>query len=209
MTDDAFQFWQCSNIAPGVCCQTPYTIEGFPHVMVFHLTALDIAAIWEPRDDNYVWPRIGGCFGRIRASRAGPGTWNWIAQRSLRSGALQSFAAGASYITLPASLPPDQTTINALSIQGILGLAWGGGKWFASGAAKQYLEGRSHPMRRDIRSGEKGDVLARSPQRIAYPDHMKINGTEYESDRGAGNLIYRIKGTAQTRNLTELFMQRG
>ena len=193
---------RCANIAPGVCCQSPTTLLGFAHVAFSHLSALDIAAVWAERRDNSGW-RVGGCGGRIRDTGRGPGVWEW---RS-RSEFLDP-AQGASYITMPVRLPPDPAAVGALEVQGILGLVWGGGKWFAgAAAAERYLDGRSHPMRRrmDRRSALDGDVLATSPGTVAWPSSMEINGTEYEADERAGDFMYRINGTGELRNFMEAF----
>lgn len=203
MTDDMFLTWSCTDIAPGVCCGSPRSIQAVPHVTFYQLSALDVAAVWETRKDDRTGSDIGACSGRVRDSRLGPGWWDWHAMS--RYSASTTWAAGASYITIPTSLPPDPPTVVSLGIQGILGLVWGGGSWFASPAVEKYLS-RSHPMKRDIRSPEKGDVLASSPRRRVYPDLVKINGTDYVSDGVAGEFMYKDSKTEEVRNLTWLFI---
>ena len=201
MTDDMFSVVKCPEIAPGVCCQPPQTRQGFPHITIYHMTFFDIGAIWSSRMSDGQWR--GACSGVIVDSERGPGWWNWRAVRGGRR--LEDYAHGASYITIPEGLPPATNMISALLVQGILGLAWGGGKCFASPAAEKYLERHSYPMRRNRQSALTGDVLATSPGRTVYPSYMKVDGTEYKADEGAGKLMYRVNGTGALRNLTELF----
>lgn len=116
----------CSNIAPGVCCLSPVPYGyGWTWGVTFeNLVASDIAAIWDERVGSdqstpFYNRRVGGCSGRVLESRVGPGTWQWFNWQ-----ANDIRPAGASYISLPRSLPPDQKTINALVIEGLLAMVW-------------------------------------------------------------------------------------
>ncbi|KAL8734089.1 MAG: hypothetical protein Q9181_003318 [Wetmoreana brouardii] len=191
----------CPNIPPGVCCSLGnQPLALIRRVTFHHLTIFDIAAVWggRPRDDYYRHG-IAGCSGTLKESGRGPGVFEYE----------QLFAgvSGASYIRLPQALPPGQNTVSALDIEGILGLVWGGGRWFVSTAADRLLSGGSRSLsrkgRRDIRSPEKGTVYARPPRRAVYPTFITVNGTEY-SDGGAGNLIYTDE-TGKTLDLPDWF----
>ena len=118
----------CTEISPGICCQGPrdrWSDNEATNITFEHLTFLDIAAVWEARQihigDQNVF--VSGCSGRVKATRNGPGTWEWDDEYSRYSWGVGS-AYGASYITLPANTPFGSATINALVIQGIFGLAW-------------------------------------------------------------------------------------
>ncbi|KAL8720695.1 MAG: hypothetical protein Q9225_002488 [Loekoesia sp. 1 TL-2023] len=205
---------RCPNIGPGVCCQAPH-LDGSSFVVFHGLIAMDIAAIWQ----HAVWrggildinelpaDPSGACSGTVLDSRTGPGTWSWDRSESFDNDFEN--ADGASYISLPKSLPPDPTAISGLVMQGILGFVWGGGKWFASPAADRLLGGRgSWKLQRDLRSAAKGNVYARPPRKVIYPTFITINGTEYSSDEAAGNFMYTHHDTGTKLNLTDRFIRR-
>lgn len=209
---------RCMRIQPGVCCIAPTIPTGaldvgfrwWSDVNFRHLTALDLAAVWGPRFRFPVADPVLGCSGRTLVSRMGPMRWHWLATPVL--GVMPSIlgpadhrATGASYITLPQSLPPTPIDISAFDIQGILGLVWGGGKWFQSRNAERLLAGRRSLTPRAIRSPQRGTVFARSPIRGVYPTLIEINGTEY-SDGGTGSLNYRDEA-GKTLNLTDWFIR--
>ncbi|KAL8720033.1 MAG: hypothetical protein Q9225_003049 [Loekoesia sp. 1 TL-2023] len=215
---------RCPNIPPGVCCKPPVTgVFAYSNVTFQHLLAVDIAAVWTFKIRYGVIESPTGvtvtdwCSGSVADSRNGPGRWTWLGQLMPMHPANQEprrsqwRATGASYIRLPTDLPPGPNIVDTLAIQGLLGLAWGGGEWFVSPAAKRLLRGKSNPVPvivpKDMRSANKGNVLARSPKRVVYPTSMKINGTEYTTDRaGAENFMYTDHGTRTTRNLTSWFL---
>ena len=201
---------RCPNIPPGVCCEAPFIpnpgLEWISGVTFEGLTAMDIAAIWGPRP-RFPLSMVTKCSGRVLDSQMGPGTWDWLAARLGRQvpGIIARKAEGASYVTLPESLPPPPVEVPALFIQGILGLVWGGGKWFASPAAERLLGGKGHPSpKRDIRSRDKGTMYARPPKVMVVPTFININGTEY-IDGGSGNHMYMDHSTGNTLNLTDWF----
>lgn len=82
----------------------------------------------------------------------------------------------------------------------------GGGSWFSSAAAEAALQRMGKPVRRDIRSAEKGNVLAGPPRKMVYPTVMNVSGTQYRST-GVGEGLYRVNGTEETQNLTSWFIQ--
>ncbi|KAL8922589.1 MAG: hypothetical protein Q9208_005093 [Pyrenodesmia sp. 3 TL-2023] len=186
----------CTNLLPGVCCV--YPTQGAEVATFEHLTAFDIAALWT---DRLV---LGGparfiysCSGRLLQSRPGPGRWRWVFDDPY-----VNRARGASYITLPRSLPPGKEAYGWMMIEGLLGLAWGGGKWFASDAARRFLGGgggggggvgssvtpRSRLARRDIRSAHKGTVYARPPSQSVFPDRVEMrNGSVYTGHGGSSS----------------------
>ncbi|KAL8802619.1 MAG: hypothetical protein Q9182_003710 [Xanthomendoza sp. 2 TL-2023] len=183
----------CPNIPPGECCQAPRRLATLGSSVVFHrLHVTDIAAVWSARVNRTgftINAVIDGCSGTVSASQPGPGTFAWRAPTDALTG-WGGRAAGASYITLPAALPPDPGTTNWLMMEGLLGLVWGGGKWFASSAAENLLAGRK-VGRRSIRSAKEGQVYARPPRRGRYPTLVEIDGTRYHSDRRPdGDFMY-------------------
>lgn len=110
---------------------------------------------------------------------------------------------GASFIRLPQALPPDPSMYGWMMVEGLLGLAWGGGSWFISEKAKRLLGGGAGKGRRDIRSENKGNLWARSPMRECFPKWIDFNGTRYE-DEGVEGKIYK-DGGGQLLNTTGWF----
>ena len=104
---------------------------------------------------------------------------------------------------MPTILPPDGGVVKMLTMEGILGLSWGGGTWFANQAARDMLARGgsggfvSGPIpkvrsKRGIRSQEKGTIYAQGPQKWVWPDVVVVNGTEYKG--GGGGLLYESEG---------------
>ena len=127
---------------------------------------------------------VHGCADTVLDSKAGPGEWVWQAAE----GPAESIqgAAGASFISVPTVLPPDDGTARWMLMEGLLGLVWSGGKWFSSPGAEKMLghgkmRTRSGSLRyqRDVYSANKGKVYARPPLRVRYPSLIEINGTQY------------------------------
>ena len=92
-----------------------------------------------------------------------------------------NYFTGASYISVPATLPSSITS-NSLWLQaeGVLGLVWGGGQWFADVAKGSGVPG-ARKRKRGIISAAKGTVYAVAPTRWVYPSSITVNGTEYTS----------------------------
>lgn len=104
--------------------------------------------------------------------------------------------SGASYISLHAvSLPPDSAGAQLLMMEGILGLVWGGGQWFASQKTQAVvariggLSLRRMKARRGIISPNKGQVYAQSPTQWVYPSIVEVDGVRYEN--GGEGLVYK------------------
>ncbi|KAL8834376.1 MAG: hypothetical protein Q9170_003786 [Blastenia crenularia] len=195
----------CTNIDPGVCCIFP--VRGAEIVTFNHLTAFDIAAVWRSRYVPGPTYQALDCSGSVLHSGTGPGIFTWEGTRSARGYVLEK-AVGASYITLPRSLPPDDMVKGWMLVEGLLGLAWGGGKWFASPAAQRLLAGGSSVvprsrLRRNIRSVEKGDVYARSPPRSVLPDQVVWDGTLYTGN-GSADAMYLDTTTGRDVDLMAL-----
>ncbi|KAL9010819.1 MAG: hypothetical protein Q9173_004286 [Seirophora scorigena] len=183
----------CTNLLPGQCCQAlPVPITNynnpfnpgavdFTNLMPFH-----IAAVWARRGN------IRACSGVPMETRAGPGNWHHEATGDER-------AYGASYITLPRSLPPGETEANWLNTEGVLGLVWGGGRWFAKGAESLGRE-TIGVRRRGVVSAEKGTVYSREPTRWRWPDVVVVNGTRY-IDAGTADFLYQ-SAEGQVVNMT-------
>ncbi|KAL8899755.1 MAG: hypothetical protein Q9192_001421 [Flavoplaca navasiana] len=193
----------CPNIPPGVCCQAPSRLQPLGSSINFsNLHVVDIAAVWAQRsitDRHTTKAVVGGCSGTITASQRGPGNWSWD---------WGSRAVGASYMTLPATLPPDSSTSKWLMAEGVLALAWGGGKWFATPAAQRLLGRRDSSITRrtiaprSIRSANEGDVYARPPVKGRFPTRIEIDGIEYSH---TGTLMY-ADGAGNRINLTHWFV---
>ncbi|KAI4100768.1 MAG: hypothetical protein L6R37_005260 [Teloschistes peruensis] len=193
-------YWE--GVRPGWCAQVPLPYDNyllqFYHAEFAGLTAMDIAAVWKKRIVS-VDHHIAACSGAVLQSRRGPDFWRWNWDDPVIE-LNRKRATGASYISLPKGLPPDDGSSDWLTAEGILGFVWGGGKYFVSGAAYQaaslLVPGRAPlptnfpRLRRDIRSSVKGTVFARPPNRAVYPTIIKVEGVNY-TDGCSGDLNYR------------------
>lgn len=204
----------CNNLPPGVCCE--YPTQSAEVATFHHLTAFDIAAIWTERlvfgGPSY---SIRSCSGRLLSSRPGPGRWRWVIDDPY-----VDRARGASYITLPRSLPPGEEANGWMMTEGLLGLAWGGGKWFASEAARRFLGGegggsRVAPgmtrrlARRNVPAAKKGTVYARPPSRSVFPDRVEMrNGSVYIGHGGSSSDMVFKDEVGNVVNLTGLWSVR-
>ncbi|KAL8728883.1 MAG: hypothetical protein Q9166_005123 [cf. Caloplaca sp. 2 TL-2023] len=167
----------CSNILPGVCCSAA-SEYGANHVEFKHLTAFDVAALWiaDHHYYDYAYPDeiIRGCSARVFTSKPGPGIWAWNIYEA-------PTASGASYITMPRVLPTDEKAKGWVAIEGLLGLVWGGGEWFVGECAKRLVSvgggsggATGGQVRRDIRLARKGNVYARPPLKVVFPDIVEF-----------------------------------
>ncbi|KAL8911112.1 MAG: hypothetical protein Q9171_003650 [Xanthocarpia ochracea] len=203
----------CPDIPPGECCQAPQHLDMLGSgVNFYNLHVTDIAAVWSARTimNGYaIQSFIRGCSGNVTASGSGPGDWSWRATSNVLVD-WGSRAVGASYITVPAALPPDPSTEKWLMAEGLLGLVWGGGKWFASSAAEKLLEressiiNRKRNVPRGIRSAKKGNIYARPPHRGRFPTLIHINGTRY-SQTDTGTFLF-ADDVGNQMNLTTWFI---
>ena len=94
---------------------------------------------------------------------------------------------------MPTALPPGETEANWLTAEGMLGLVWGGGQWFAKGASLADVGGSpslKRVARRRVRSAQRGTAYIRGPRRWRWPDVVVFNGTSYV-DAGAVELLYQ------------------
>ncbi|CAF9940317.1 MAG: hypothetical protein HETSPECPRED_002374 [Heterodermia speciosa] len=226
---DDLEYVTCERIKPGVCCVTPHSFfqilgTTIPYiarnVTIEQLLPGDIAAVWHNRVEAYGsqlghYHQIPGCSSKIMQTGHGPGTFDYYAPPGPLSGIffIRDGIGGASYISVPTmQLPPTGQMATWLTMEGILGLAWGGGKWFSSDAAARMV-GRGgsgvftsfSKTKRRIVSSEKGTVFAQSPSREVYPSKIQVNGTLFEG--GESNLMY-TSAEGRVLNLTEL-MQNG
>lgn len=191
----------CQNILPGVCCsmipQGPQRWRAQAEGIQFrHLEAYDVAAVWQrylpfhPLNPGPSFYR--GCAGIPWHTRWGPGTWLVGAQDQHGNRVDWRTPSGANYVRLPLRVPPDSKTANWLNLQGMAGLVWGGGQWFARAGAA-YSSGvlpRSRLVERGIRSPSKGTAYITQPPQWRYPNLIIANGTEYAND-GPQSLIYK------------------
>lgn len=178
-----------------------------------NLFALDIAVVWESRSTLSVtgdWRRVTACSGRSLDSRQGPGSW-LRAHRPFQEEPI----TGASYITLPTTLPPEDGANAWMTMEGLLALAWGGGTWSASAAAQELMRDVHYGpqpksqarWRRHIRSKARGSLYARGPIRNIMPDRVEFgNGTILTGDKGRGKGMFVDSGTGGMINFTELFI---
>ena len=179
----------------------------------------DIAAAWKRRDPGpedpptAVQTELNGCSSRILNTGHGPGMW-W--QNYLPIAPIPRIPAytrpdwltgprgdkdlgGGSYIRVPTiAQPPDGKMANILTMEGVLGLVYGGGQWFASAAAARVVARAQGGLatfpkkaKRGIRSELRGTVYAQAPSGWVYPDKVQVNGTEYFG--GGTNLVYESK----------------
>lgn len=187
----------CSNLLPGQCCTAPQTpFRSYSaHVVSFRgLAPWHIAAIWRSRVQTLgqfdLSASYTGCSSEVWRSRTGPGTWTWEMWGEADVANSLIPATGASYIDLPRTLPPDERVSNWLSAQGILGLVWGGGKWFSSPAASRLLGydgsvGQKSRLRRNSQPNLKGIVYVGLPRYWVLPTYMDLNGTRYVAESGS------------------------
>ena len=212
---------QCPNHPPGVCCLSVNPNDYFPfQIAEFqHLLLGDIAVAWMARSaithDDVREDPIAGCSGIIAETRQGPGSWHfqystWLEQALVSGDAQRNVygsvtygnanhrgvdagVVGASYISIPLEpkTDPDTNKHFMLEAQGIRGLAWGGGKWFADGFSMDAMSSALPRMlqRRYIQWPSQGTVYAKAPVRGVYPFTIIVNGTRYTHDE-KGSLTY-------------------
>ena len=195
----------CANLLPGHCCTAPRTIfrSYSAHVISFSgLGFSQVAAIWRDRMHSVgqldLSASYTGCSSEVWRSRPGPGFWKWEMWRESEITESLIPATGASYIDLPRALPPDGEASNWMDAQGMLGLVWGGGKWFSSPAASRLLGydgsgGHKRRRRRDFGSRPNGTVYAGRPHRRVLPTYIDVNGTRYFAESESDTADYRDK----------------
>ncbi|KAL8805450.1 MAG: hypothetical protein Q9200_005424, partial [Gallowayella weberi] len=202
----------CTDILPGVCCMHP-DLQGASTATFTQLSMSDIAAVWGPPSVDV--PGTAYCGGPVLGSSPGPGNWTWQTRSGAdlaEMGMVESRARGASYISVPRSLPPDDKTSKWAMGEGILAMAWGGGSWFGDAKGQSLLGivgGTGVEPRdivpRDVRSRKKGKLWARPPLREVFPDLVEINGTRYAGN-GTSDVMYAATSSgAPSLNLTDLF----
>ena len=191
----------CPHQPPGLCCRAPPFTQSSPglalagHKVSFqHLLPGDIAAVFRIRYQNNL--PYAGCSTPILASGHGPGTFSYTRRADANGG-----IGGGSYISLGGvHLPPNARSVNFLVFEGVLGLVWGGGEWFADAATRRRIGAGLRRVRREVKSERKGTVYAQPPARWVYPSVVEVDGVEY-GDGGLGNLVYTDLNGA-TLNLT-------
>ncbi|KAL8771266.1 MAG: hypothetical protein Q9209_003171 [Squamulea sp. 1 TL-2023] len=198
------QFWAggCINLPPGECCAAPPSLILDPGVVYFtDLQNLDIAFLWKERRVSWWFApmRIAhSCSGIPFRSKLGGPSWryHWFGLDQADS----TRAAGASYIRLPPKVPPDPNEVNWLGVEGMKGLVWGGGHWFANQAGyprgvsgfmvqRQNYEPPGPQISRSRSVLRGGNFYATMPSKGRYIDWVTINGTNY-THNGEGDLFY-------------------
>ena len=167
-------------------------------VLFQHLEAFDVAAVWQrtlrngPPGAGPMTAIFDGCSGIPWQTRPGPGNWQLGTIDQHNNEVDWRSSSGASYVRLPLTVPPDAETADWLQLQGMRGLVWGGGQWFAraGAAAGSGLLPRGMTVKRGIRSPTKGTAYLTQPSMWVYPSSIVENGTEYVRDP-ARNLTYK------------------
>ncbi|KAL8994944.1 MAG: hypothetical protein Q9188_006920 [Gyalolechia gomerana] len=204
----------CHNLLPGQCCSPAFRRGSRGEVEFSNLHDLEVAVVWRNEEDPVHNPR-SGCDGRILESHAGPafpgGRWSW-GWNYFFIGAGQIPAAGAAYIRIPQSVPPEITDGTSAWIggTGIRALGFHGGSWFA-----QRDNALRKQRREDIPSGPEhwqistsksilmgGTVYYTNPPKGRYPDLINVDGKNYTND-DRGDLHYQSPNGAVL-NLTAL-----
>lgn len=94
-----------------------------------------------------------------------------------------------------------------MAMEGLLGMVWGGGRWFVSGAASRLLGGgQSLPrglLERGIRSEKKGEVYSRGPPRVVFPDGIEIGGKRFT---GGGEIEVYENSVGALVNSTDIWV---
>lgn len=83
-------------------------------------------------------------------------------------------------------MPPREGDADWLGAEGMLGLVWGGGRWFAKGVVSLAPRGLG---RRGVVRGAKGRAYIQAPRRERRPDVLVVGGTRYV-DAGGAELRY-------------------
>ncbi|KAL8929667.1 MAG: hypothetical protein Q9172_000346 [Xanthocarpia lactea] len=165
------------------------------------LTVFDFAAVWSEYDERHQ----SGCGEHVVGSGSGPGVWEWAPEYP---DYIQQ-VYGASYVTLPRTLPPDAKASNWMTMEGLLGMTWAEGSWSASEGARRLISTsqslQRSILRRGIRSEKKGNVYARGTLRKVFPDKVEFNGEIYTGSGKDG--LYK-DSTGVSVNMTELLDRR-
>ena len=171
----------CQAIPPGQCCCVPILMQHqsptlYPIAIAMGpLMVQDLGMIFEARGN------LGACNALPPVKRLqGPGTF--LVRNSPAPPRTEQFLfTGASYVTLPNSIPVDTTASEMLAAQGLLSLTTASESWFAPNT-KWRVSPRTRPKsRRGIIRGQKGHAYVGPPPQNRYPDVITINGTDYRS----------------------------
>ena len=212
----------CHDLLPGECCiglnpggypdrsefsryyGNPEILRFYPLVVrIKKLFLYEIAAVWGAIDVGTQSINIRAqCDGTPKRTLVGPGDFQinaWDNHFAELDDAPEHIFSGASYIRLPTNLPPDKKTSLWLAAEGMLGLAWGGGKWLSQGARTMNLPLNSN-MKRGMESNLQGTAYARPPLLWRYPDLISVNGTDYRSMNVSA--LYYQSTDRQTLDLT-------
>ena len=212
----------CHDLLPGQCCIALHP-EGYPDTSEFSryfgnpeinrsyplvvrikkLFLYEIAAVWGAVDVGTQNVDIRAhCDGIPKRTLIGPGDFQinaWDNHFAQLDDAPEHIFSGVSYIMLPTNLPPDEKTSLWLAAQGMLGLAWGGGKWLSQRAKTMDLPLNSN-MKRGMKSNLPGTAYAMPPLLWRYPDSISVNGTDYVSKNVSA--LYYQSSDGQTLDLT-------
>ena len=157
-------------------------------VTVKNLRAMEIAAIWQARG------QIGDCSGRPGRTLVGPAASAYFHAMDGGGGQGDWKFTGASYIILPKTVPPDGRTAMFLMAEGLLGLVWGGERWFSEQAKIRGIPGATRKGRRGIVSELEGTVYSGPPPRWRYPDSVTVDGIKYRSANTSALEYYSAEG---------------
>lgn len=204
----------CEDLLPGECCAPLFRRGPRGEVEFSDLHDLEVAIVWR-NEENPVHNLQSGCDGRVLATHVGPsfpgGRWHLVWSYFL-PGLGQIPAAGASYIRIPQSVPPniEDGTSAWIGATGIRALGFHGSSWFAKRDDALSIRRRDvtppGPGQWQISSSKSiltgGTVYYTNPPKKRYPNLIEYYGKNY-TDGGRGNLHYQSADGAVL-NLTAL-----
>ena len=192
----------CKDLRPGECCSIPPGSFIDPGMMIAEdLQPLDIAFLWQTRRVSWL-QRADACSGTPFRSHVGGSQWKYTWNTQEPSGEQEDTAiTGVSYIRLPPKVPLDPSEVDWLATEGMRGLVWGGGKWFANQVGyplstktvlrqrKREFDVHGPQISNNMALFKGGTFYATAPPRQRRVDWMAINGTNY-THHGSNDPVY-------------------
>ncbi|KAL8841499.1 MAG: hypothetical protein Q9170_000882 [Blastenia crenularia] len=196
----------CQQLRPGECCSVPPDSFIDPGMLIVEdLQPLDIVFLWKRRRVSW-FQTTRGCSGIPFRRHVGGPRWQYSwATENAQSGQGDMAVTGVSYIRLPPKVPPDPGEVDWLAVEGMKGLVWGGGKWFANQvgyppSTTKILRRGEHQAAAAARGAppqisnnkalyKGGTVYATAPPWQRFVDWMMVTGTNFTRDE-QGDLRY-------------------
>ena len=127
--------------------------------------------------------RLFRCSSVPDATKLGPGSVHIRAWEQLMPPPQDRYFTGASYISIPASMPPSmRLEAPWLQAEGVLGFVWGGiENLFANTAQLLGVLGATKRRRWGIVSTLEGTASCEAPESWRYTNSIIVNSTEYSS----------------------------